>query len=121
MGKAHRQRRVGESATAMQREALPDLLSPGHQEGPTGQDRRDIECECGSSLFDKTPPHESIRGSSQGVGNQTWVAWRTLASIRVSCCPSSEPQSSKAAGDQSIWTPEGSPPPVFGRRGTRGT
>src|SRR5437879_1760897 len=121
MGKAHRGRRAGESETAIQREALPDFLSASDQTDPTCQSRRDVECEGGSSLFDQTPSHEGIRGSSQGVGNQTWVAWRTLVSIRVSSCPSSEPQSSKAAGDQSIWTPEGSPPPVFGRRGTRGT
>src|SRR5207244_3838058 len=103
------------------REALPDILSPSDQAGPARQDRRDIEGAGGSSLFDQTSPHEDFRGSSQGAGDQTWVAWRTLVSIRVSSCQSSEPQSSKAAGDQSIWTPEGSPPPIFGRRGTRGT
>src|SRR5256885_7459890 len=116
MGKARCGHGVGEGAAAMQREALPDLLSPSDQAGPTGKDRRDIECECGSSLFDQTPSHEDFRGSYKGAGNQTWVAWRTLVSIRVSSCPSSEPQSSKAPGDLGIWTPEGSLPPVFGRR-----
>src|SRR5437667_10976025 len=73
MGKAHRGRRLGESETAIQREALPNLLSPSHQANQIHQGRRNIECKRGSSLFDQTPPHENIRGSSQGVGNQTWV------------------------------------------------
>src|SRR5436190_12354363 len=73
MGKAHRGRRLGESETAIQREALPDFLPPGHQANPAREDRGDAEFECGPSLFDQTPPHENIRGSPQGAGNQTWV------------------------------------------------
>src|SRR6266498_3214243 len=89
MGKAHRGRRLGESETAIQREAVPDFLPPGHQANPTRQGRRNIECKRRSSLFDQTPPHENIRGSSQGVGNETWanhgshLPWRpvTVASV----------------------------------------
>src|SRR6266511_2894547 len=73
MGKAHRGRRLGESETAIQREALPNLLSPSHQANQIHQGRRNVECKRGSSLFHQTPPHESIRGSSQGVGNDAWV------------------------------------------------
>src|SRR6266540_3284469 len=76
MGKAHRGRRLGESETAIQREALPDLFSPGHQANPTREGRRDAECESGSSLFDQTPPHEDFRASPQGAGDETWVACR---------------------------------------------
>src|SRR5436190_14477116 len=76
MGKAHRGCRLGEGETAIQREALPDLLSPSDQTDPTCQSRRDIEGAGGSSLFDQTPSRESVRGGSQGVGNQTWVACR---------------------------------------------
>src|SRR5207248_3827542 len=76
MGKARRGRGVGKGETTIQREALPDILSPSDQANPSRQGRRDIECECGSSLFDKTPPHESIRRRSQGVGDETWVACR---------------------------------------------
>ena len=52
MGKARRGRRVGEGETAIQRKALPDILSPSNQAGPIRQGRRNIECEGGSSLFD---------------------------------------------------------------------
>src|SRR6266516_7051625 len=75
MGKAHRGRRFGKSETAIQREALPDFLPPGHQANPAREDRGDAEFESGPSLFDQTPPHENIRGGSQGVGNQTWVSF----------------------------------------------
>src|SRR5438046_1804162 len=73
MGKAHRGRRIGEGETAIQREALQDFLSPSHQAGPARQSRRDIESESGSSLVDQTPSYEDFRGSSQGVGDKTWV------------------------------------------------
>src|SRR5437667_10558714 len=73
MGKARRVRRFGKSETAIQREALPDFLPPGHQANPAREDRGDAELESGPSLFDQTPSHENIRGSSQGSGNQTWV------------------------------------------------
>src|SRR5437763_15099232 len=76
MGKAHRGRRFGEGETTIQREALPDFLSASDQANPSRQSRRGIECECGSSLFDQTPSHESIRRRSQGVGDETWVACR---------------------------------------------
>src|SRR6266487_3296296 len=76
MGKAHRGRRLGKGETAIQREALPDFLPPGHQANPAREDRGDAEFECGPSLFDQTPSHEDFRGSSQGAGDQTWVACR---------------------------------------------
>src|SRR5437762_2549743 len=38
------------------------------------QEHADVEGAGGSSLFDQTPSHESVRGSSQGVGDETWVA-----------------------------------------------
>src|SRR5437016_4440716 len=76
MGKTRRGRGVGKGETTIQREALPDILSPSDQAGPARQDRRDIEGAGGSSLFDQTPSRESVRGGSQGVGNQTWVACR---------------------------------------------
>src|SRR5207249_9460206 len=80
MGKAHRGCRLGESETAIQREALPNLLSPSHQANQIHQGRQNIECKRGSSLFDQTPPHENIRGSSEGVGNQTWISCTVLRS-----------------------------------------
>src|SRR6266542_6238037 len=76
MGKARRGRRLGESETAIQREALPDFLPPGHQADPAREGRADVEFESGPSLFDQTPPHEGVRGSSEGAGDETWVACR---------------------------------------------
>src|SRR6266516_2985213 len=73
MGKAHRGSRLGKSKTAIQREALPDFLPPSHQANPAREDRGDAEFESGPSLCDQTPPHENIRGCSQGIGNDAWV------------------------------------------------
>src|SRR5213592_2517188 len=73
MGKAYRGRRLGESETAIQLEALPDFFPAGYQADPTREGCRDPECESRSGLFDQTPSHEDFRGSPQGAGNQTWV------------------------------------------------
>src|SRR5947207_2737974 len=89
MGKAHRGCRLGESETAIQREALPDLFSPGHQADPTREDRGDAECESGSSLFDQTPSYENIRRSSQGVRDETWVTRDVRSSLTRSASSAS--------------------------------
>src|SRR5438128_4378701 len=60
--------------TTIQREALPDLSSPGHQADPTREGCGDAESEGGSSLSDPTPPLEDFRGGPQGAGDETWVA-----------------------------------------------
>src|SRR6266516_532969 len=78
MGKAHRGRRLGKSKTAIQREALPDFFPAGHQADPVREGRGDAEFESGPSLSDQTPPHEDIRGISEGVGNQTWISFVLL-------------------------------------------
>ena len=83
MGKARFGRRVGASETAIQWEALADLLSPGHQADPAREGSGDAEFESGPSLFDQTPPHQDFRGSAQGVGNQTWVT--TLMQAILPC------------------------------------
>src|SRR6185503_7549876 len=84
MGKARRGRRLGKSKTAIQREALPDFLPPGHQANPAREDRGDAEFESGPSLFDQTPPYENIRGSPQGVGDGTWLSLRLVIRIEGS-------------------------------------
>src|SRR5207249_580524 len=100
MGKTHRGRRLGESETAIQCEALSDLFSPGHQADPVSESGGDAERKSGSSLLDQTPSHEGVRGSHQGVGNQTWVN-STFMETDQKLAP--EPRGSALHADETVY------------------